>query len=557
MEVRHEPVRSDAGYQTMNARYRNLLACLLAASTAMPVAGQYYVQQGNALDASNLVGSGGINDARIRPQYNLGNNIVSGTSRGGTAFRGFSPVRDASSLFLGTAGQGGSAGAGAVPSSGMSTFIRDSVSMGDARRSRTRAAPLGGFMGGSIGPRGSELYFPRESTVTSLGAMRQGLNQPGSSQVRSEFIAPRAESRARLTNPLAQQDTNLLQSPLQLSSRLVRADTGREITGPVNPRLLSSPLFGAFRAVPMTEVADQAQRDRGLTTGLRQPEDLRAQPAGPADLRAGGALDLRTWTPDGLSPLDRLLGGQPAPPVPDGAPPPGVVGAQGQVSGDAFAELQGRLLRPTIPLPDEQMTGPGAAEPAGVAAPQGPAGMLAAAGEQPLRTFVGTERSAVNGYLAQAEEQLKSGQYYGAATAYGMAHAIDPRNPLPLIGRAMALLAAGDYVSSVTDLFQGIAVFESLAMVRIDLTAFVPDLKILDRRRADLERRLANFDDYRLRFLLGFAEYSSGLIDAGTANIRKAAESLPEGMDAVRRFAAALGSSRSQVGPAAPATRPQ
>ncbi len=535
----------------MNAFYRNVLVCLPA--LVAPAFGQYYVQQGNVLDASNFVGSGGINDARIRPQYNLGNSIVSGTSRGGTAFRGFSPVRDASSMFLGSPGRGGSVGAGEVPSSGMSTFIRDSVSMGDARRNRAKAAPPGG----SVAGRGPELFFPRESTVTNVGAMRQGLNQPGTSQVRSEFIAPRAESRTRLTNPLAQQDANLLQAPSLLSSRLVRADTGREIQGPVNPRLLSSPLFGAFREVPLAEAAAQARRDRGLATGLRQPEDLRAQAAGPADLRAGQGLDVRAWEPDRESPLDRLLGGRSSPTDVDGRMPPGVQGTQRPTDADVFADLQGALVRPTIAPPDEQGPGQTTAEPAASPSPQGPTGMLAAAGEQPLRTFVGTERSAVNAYMAEAESHLKSGHYYNAATAYGMAHAIDPRNPLPLIGRAMALLAAGDYVTSVTDLFQGIGLFESLAMIRIDMTAFVPDLKVLDRRRADLERRLASFDDYRLRFLLGFAEYSSGLTDAGAANIRKAAESLPEGMDGVRRFAAAIGSPRGEARPGAPATRPQ
>ncbi len=136
-----------------------------------------------------------------------------------------------------------------------------------------------------------------------------------------------------------------------------------------------------------------------------------------------------------------------------------------------------------------------------------------------------------------------------AADAYSMAHSIDNRNPLPLVGRSMALLAAGDYLSSANDLFQAIRLFESLARFDVDLKQFVPDLRALDRRRAYLEQRLQTFDDFRLRFLLGYAEYSSGLTDIGLANMKKAAESAPPQLDAVRRFVDLLEVRRGTAGP--------
>ena len=44
-----------------------------------------------------------------------------------------------------------------------------------------------------------------------------------------------------------------------------------------------------------------------------------------------------------------------------------------------------------------------------------------------------------------------------------MARMLDANNPLPLLGRAVSLLAAGDYMSSSTNLFQAIRLFEALA----------------------------------------------------------------------------------------------
>jgi hypothetical protein len=52
----------------------------------------------------------------------------------------------------------------------------------------------------------------------------------------------------------------------------------------------------------------------------------------------------------------------------------------------------------------------------------------------------------------------------------------------------------------------------------------VVDLTVLGKRRAYLEQRLEKYDDFRLRFLLGFAEYYSGLDKPGLDNLTKAAD---------------------------------
>jgi hypothetical protein len=90
------------------------------------------------------------------------------------------------------------------------------------------------------------------------------------------------------------------------------------------------------------------------------------------------------------------------------------------------------------------------------------------------------------------------------------------------------MLFAGDYMSAVFHLTRGLRDFEFLPQFEIDLGDFAPDPNLLDVRRADLERKLerklSQKNRYRLRFLLGYAEYYSGLKEFGLPRLREAAE---------------------------------
>jgi tetratricopeptide (TPR) repeat protein len=193
------------------------------------------------------------------------------------------------------------------------------------------------------------------------------------------------------------------------------------------------------------------------------------------------------------------------------------------------------LARPIVPPGDDPRAGAGAGT-----------GLIERAAtadatrDEPLTSFVDTEQNVLNQYLAEGEKLLKEGQYYRAARAYTLARTIDYHNPLPLLGRAMSYLAAGDYMTSAVNLFQAIESFERLSEYRIDLPAFIPDVTVLDRRRADLERRLEAYEDFRLRFLLGFAEICSGFEEMGIANLERAVQNAPPGMSALTRFVTGL-----------------
>jgi len=159
--------------------------------------------------------------------------------------------------------------------------------------------------------------------------------------------------------------------------------------------------------------------------------------------------------------------------------------------------------------------------------------------DQPIRTFVGRGASALNDELLKAEALLDIGQYYDAAARYEIAHVVDPLNPLPLIGKGHALLAAGEYLSAAVFLTRGLERFPELVRFSVDLESLIGSGEIIDIRRADIMRRLAGREDPRLRFLLGYLEYHTGDRESGLKHLEKAAAEAEFG-SIIRRYPAML-----------------
>lgn len=148
--------------------------------------------------------------------------------------------------------------------------------------------------------------------------------------------------------------------------------------------------------------------------------------------------------------------------------------------------------------------------------------------DNPITSFVGRYRDRLNEYMKQAEDALHDGKFYDAARLFELAHTIDPSNPLPLLGRGHALIAAGDYMSGCVALEQGLGRFPQMVAFRLDLTALVGQPDTYDLRRLDLEKTLESQDHYRLRFILGYLELYSGLQEQGLRDLRRAAELAPQ-----------------------------
>ena len=565
---------------------------LAAALTGGMVSGQQ-IQQGNVLDANSRVGSGGFNAPRPLRDFNAANRIMTGNVAGGMAFQGFSPIRDPNSLFLGNTTGSGLLNRGTnsgLPSNYLDNFRRDSFNLEDYRRAGT-------------GWNGMTPYHSPWSTVLNTGAIVAGQNRLGTSQVQNPYQQLSSALAGQRTNLLSSvMESSASGSLLKVPNQVVRATTGQPFSGTVDYKLMGNPLFaGAFRQVSATEIASQVKPGLGqaLAAGaeaapaagpagpmpaaqLQGPVDLRVK-AGPQDQRvATGRSSIRKPGTSAEATLNQVLAraaqdgeyqqagpGQNriSPPEVGSVEPGGIAAAPPKAGGTTALARSGDIygwMRQTSLRRGGQMPAAGAVAggPGMPGAMGGPAGMLAEARAQgkvagptvmapaeeeeaigPLKTFVGTESSEVNRHMAYAEAAMKAGRYYRAAEGYDLARVVWPENPLPAVGRCMAFLAAGDYVSSVASLFDAIRLFDSLSGYEVDLKAFVPDLKVLDSRRADLERLLQVRDDGRLRFLLGFTEYNSGLKGLGLANMDRASQVLKEpdaGVGAVKRFVEGL-----------------
>jgi tetratricopeptide (TPR) repeat protein len=340
--------------------------------------------------------------------------------------------------------------------------------------------------------------------------------------------APIGPTQRRVIPPL-QPDTAEDVSPAY------RSAAGSSIFGTLRPEArLPAPSVG-LRS--LDERPDEAEVGEA-PTAKPGPEAPAAAPAGveqpaarPGEQAAGGVFAQRqTKRPAGLdSPLPM-----------DGSVP-------ANLGADRFADLYNAVRALQQAGVREAGFEPAAARPV-VAAPSEPArpgsglarrpseglAQLATSAkwastmlDDPLKTFVGRYRTRLNEYMAAGEAAMGEGAYYRAATQFDLAHAVDPQNPLPLLQRGHALVAAGDYLSGLKSLELGLARFPQIAAFRMDLIALVGGRDVYDVRRADLEGKLKARESYEFRFLLGYLELYSGLADVGLKDLARAAELAP------------------------------
>lgn len=143
---------------------------------------------------------------------------------------------------------------------------------------------------------------------------------------------------------------------------------------------------------------------------------------------------------------------------------------------------------------------------------------------QPVRSLANNSKTQVNEALRAAEQLLDSGQYFDAVGRFEIAHAMDPTNPLPLLGKGHAQLAAGELMSAAYNVLRALELYPDLARLNLDLRELVGGGETVDIRRSQLMQRLETKEDTRLRFLLGYLEYFAGYRDRGLNNLQKAAQ---------------------------------
>ncbi|MGQ9650051.1 MAG: tetratricopeptide repeat protein [Phycisphaerae bacterium] len=193
----------------------------------------------------------------------------------------------------------------------------------------------------------------------------------------------------------------------------------------------------------------------------------------------------------------------------------------------------GNLLRPVT-------TPPEAAGPSAAGSDQAQAPIVTAVAHQPEIATAATLNAAAGKHLENAQAHLKAGEYAKAATSYDLARVVAPKSPVPLLGRAVAQLATRDYSSSANSLLLAVELSPDPATFRQDFNSLLPDVAMVQERIRELQADLARFDDFRLRFLLGYAEYCSGDETTGMTNMTQAVHKMPPERAAARRLLEAL-----------------
>lgn len=525
-----------------------VLAVLLAGGLAGSAPAQVPVQQnGRLFDRNPQVGSGGYNYARPLSPLIAGNAIASGNVRGGLALRSYSPI-SAPTSFRASLG-----------SSYLGAFRRDSVSVADSGSpyisplgtpyyDPSRTVATSGFLSGQYS--GAALQVGPLPVLGGRMTMPSGVAGPLDLRLIAGMGVGAGASR-RSPNPLEAQITGLTPG--------VSPELSSTIFGPTPPAVLPSSRVGADLGIGLTQLPQREQRR--LDSLGPQDAPLLVEPLGsrpplgtPLEFVQQGVTQ-RIPTPEYVDPFAPAgeesavlvpgpLGVEPPvetvePVTPAPVPSPSLVRVRdiSVLPGyDVFTDMQ---LARSLELDAgaswwEQMQAairesPAAAEMLDEQAKMQSQEFIDQVRNAPITTFHGRGASALNNELLKAESLLEIGRYYEAARRYDAAHHLAPLNPLPLIGKGNALLAAGEYLSAAVALVQGFERYPELTEFTFDLQALMGGGETVDIRRADLLRRLRGHEDPQLRFLLGYLEYYAGDQESGLENFEKAAAADPSG----------------------------
>ncbi len=556
-----------------------LLAWPAGLTMLIPAFGQYAVSQdGRLFDANTSLSDGRYNYAVPATPFGFGNPVASGNVRYGLALRVNSPI-DSPFGFRASLGSGS-----------LSNFLRDSVSVADRPLGSSpygpvgfydpaRTAPTAGFLQGHTefplaparrarGAAGGGFVTPRADARMPGLLNYSGFRPPA--DPRSEYIGP--------SNPIAER--NVLPTGMELSASIFGlpragvpdADGGVELTPNPLAKIADPTDFSFDSSIDPTRSLDAAATAAPLDMRIR-PQGVTAGPTVIPDsplagvLRNDSAALLHGAAVDAAigrsSPVGALTGTgiQPATPptAPSDVPTDPAARAAAELGVTAAALRDRSMLPGADAFNDLQLALALSEEPEAewyddmrASAEQAPAGVngerleVPVAEEfldemlnRPLRSFRGELKSPMNDLIADAEAALSSGKYADAARTFGRATQIDPRNPLPWVGRAHAELGGGDYLLAAMDLTRGLERFPELARFGLDLKAMLGGGETVDIRRADIMELLKAGEDARLRFLLGYLEYHSGMKESGLANLKQAAESA-EFDSIIRRYPALL-----------------
>ncbi len=131
-------------------------------------------------------------------------------------------------------------------------------------------------------------------------------------------------------------------------------------------------------------------------------------------------------------------------------------------------------------------------------------------------------------YIKAADAFMKEGKYYQAADTYILAGIWDSRHPIPFIGRAHALFAAGEYMSSAYYLARAFTLDPEYAKLKVDLVEIIGDKDLIENRVIEIITWQKQTDSGELAFILAYVFQHTDKAYAAKQIIVVATEKLPD-----------------------------
>jgi tetratricopeptide (TPR) repeat protein len=157
-------------------------------------------------------------------------------------------------------------------------------------------------------------------------------------------------------------------------------------------------------------------------------------------------------------------------------------------------------------------------------------GRQSTGGVQPgtYKSFKELTEARFNQYLQVAGEYMKQGEYYRAADAWTLASTYKPDDPVAYAGKAYALFAVGEYMSSAFYLSRAIEMYPGYLQLELNLEAIIADKDTLDKRIADLTKWARISGSGELFFLLSYVSYRINNLELAQDAIEITLERMPD-----------------------------
>jgi hypothetical protein len=478
---------------------------------AAGASGQARVDTGNALDASNRVGSGGFNQRSANiPQNILNNAVVTGNITGGREFRGnlgYGPSR----AFRGT-----------LAGSGTDRFVATSAGV-TAGNFLSNAQTVRPFIGQSeginppagfaqLGSSGGFVPKPVETRIDSdlrLGSVyestaaspRYGFVLPGQIDTtggNQSVISASPLYGIRPLNTGSEADVKFLQQYTDVfgtdtrSRNFNEAQLQRmrdELTEvEKNATAVPGQLDDAANNAPLNDQADSRVASDPMksdsTTGQQvtnkvvlsrqqqQSEQFRAMTARLEKFNEFSKTDQTTKAMREYNEQARLKQELETPTTPPGTTPGGQT-TPGGTPGAAPGSTPGTTPGGTAP----GLTVPGTDAGAGTLL-TGPTRNRKVELPKIDSLATGIKAKSLSDLMAEAEDLMGKGKFQSSLDKWDMAQRVAPDQPEVLLGRATAELGAASYANAETHLRQAFTGAPALMMARYDLRKFLGDERL-------------------------------------------------------------------------------